>query len=58
MDTTNPPLAGADDFDMFANDDEYATTEPSSAENTALSEPPLDMQMFFVLNADNMSLTS
>ncbi|XP_050908102.1 auxin transporter-like protein 5 [Lathyrus oleraceus] len=36
MDTTNPPLAGADDFDMFANDDEYAATEPSSAENTAL----------------------
>jgi hypothetical protein len=43
MDTTNPPLAGADDFDMFANDDEYAATEPSSAKNTALSEPPLDM---------------
>ncbi|CAL5183202.1 unnamed protein product [Lathyrus oleraceus] len=42
MDTPNPPLASADDFDMFADDDEHAATEPSTVENNAVSEPPSD----------------
>ncbi|CAI8591418.1 unnamed protein product [Vicia faba] len=42
MDTPNPPLASADGFDMFAEDDEHAATEPSTVENNAVSEPPSD----------------
>ncbi|XP_058771741.1 uncharacterized protein LOC131645100 isoform X2 [Vicia villosa] len=41
-DTPNPPLASADDFDMFADDDEHAAAEPSTVENNAVSEPPSD----------------
>lgn len=40
--TSNPPLASADDFDMFADDDELAATKPSTDENNAVSEPSSD----------------
>ncbi|XP_045810180.1 uncharacterized protein LOC123904576 [Trifolium pratense] len=37
---TSSPLAGADDFDMFADDDSAA--KPSTNENNAVSEPSSD----------------
>jgi hypothetical protein len=37
---TSSPLAGADDFDMFADDD--AATKPSTDENNAVREPSSD----------------
>lgn len=49
MGASNPPLAGAevsssgaDDFDMFADDDEHAASKPSTDENNAVSEPSSD----------------
>lgn len=49
MGTSNPPLAGAevsgsgaDDFDMFADDDEHVASKPSTDENNAVSEPSSD----------------
>jgi CD2 antigen cytoplasmic tail-binding protein 2 len=35
-------LAGADDFDMFGDDDDDAATKPSTDENNAVSEPSSD----------------
>ncbi|MCH96722.1 CD2 antigen cytoplasmic tail-binding protein, partial [Trifolium medium] len=37
---TSSPLASADDFDMFADDD--AANKPSTDENNAVSEPSSD----------------
>ncbi|MCI67967.1 hypothetical protein A2U01_0089226, partial [Trifolium medium] len=37
---TSSPLASADDFDMFADDD--AAAKPSTDENNAVSEPSSD----------------
>ncbi|KAJ1434940.1 CD2 antigen cytoplasmic tail-binding protein 2 isoform X1 [Sesbania bispinosa] len=49
MDTSNLHLAsaeasgnGAEDYDMFADDDEQATTKPSTDENNAVSQPSSD----------------
>lgn len=49
MGTSKPHLASAevsgndaDEYDMFADDDEHAATKPSTDENNAVSEPSSD----------------
>lgn len=55
MGSSNPNLStaetsgnGADEYDMFAEDDENATAKPSTDENNAISQPSSD-----VLNSDS-----
>lgn len=51
--TTEVSGNGAEEYDMFADDDENATAKPSTDENKEISQPPFD-----ALKSDSEGKTS